>query len=262
MTNATETSPPRNPWIRRSNIILIIVALLLVVGAVGHGISKKSPAAKAAQATATWSPSTPKFCAALISLNQHSGQKTPSPELTAIETLSVVSPTSALHHLFSSMAQDYANLQSDPRGLTAVRKSSYTGTTDKLRNSADPKVAQFAKDDYALVNDPRFINSVSNAVTSCVPAVTATARKTALAAVNAAYYSAVAANGPFPITSAAVHKDLPTGTDATVLSNRNSSGVRDFIFLFVNGPTLCVSSPAAPTSSAASVPAPTTVSCQ
>jgi hypothetical protein len=254
MTNVPATPPQRNPWARRAIIIFVVIVVILVAGDIGNNLRTKSAVTKAADATSSWSPSLKKFCGGLLSLNQGFAKRVDpsSAVLVALETTSVSSPTSALHTLFSSMAQDYANLFNDPQGLATVNASSdAVGTTVDLRSSPDPKVAAFAKVDYAVVNDARFIKPISNAVIACAPAVANAARKTALAAVANA-----ARSGSYPITAAVVRKDLPSGTKASVLLGHPTSGVSDFIFLFVNGPTLCVTAPQAP-----SAPAPALTSC-
>lgn len=251
MTNAPEAPTPRNPWPRRSAVTLVVVAALLVAGVAGNSLHTKSAAA----ATSSWRPSLQKFCGGLVAFNQGFAKKVSpaSAVLTALEATAVSATTPALHTVFSSLAKDYANLFNDPKGLAAVNAYSlYTGTNDYLRNSPDPKVVAYAKDIDAVDNEPRFIKSISQAETACVPAVDAAARKTALAAVADA-----ALSGPYPLTATAVHKDLPSSASATVLANHTAGGANDFIFLFFTGPTLCVTAP-----QASSSPAPTFTPCQ
>jgi hypothetical protein len=233
-----------------------LVAAVVLLGAVAFGNSPRTKSAvdRASVATASWSPSLQKFCGGLLSFNQGFAKKVDpsSAVLAALETSSVSATTSSLHTVFSSMAQDYANLLSDPKGLAAVSAYSLdVGTTDPLRNSTDPKVVAFAKVLDAVDNDPRFIKSISQAVTACVPSVDTAAHKTAIAAVTAA-----ALSGPYPLTAAAVHAALPVGANATVLSDHRAGGVNDFIFLFNTGPTLCVTAP-----QASGAPAPILTSC-
>jgi hypothetical protein len=253
MTNTTDTPLPRNPWIRRATITLAVVAALLVAGAVGNSLRTKSAVTKAAVATSSWSPSLEKFCGGLLSFNQGFAKKVApsSAVLSALETTSVSSPTSALHTLFSSMAQDYANLFNDPQGLATTNAASLdVSNTGSLRNSPDPKVAAFARAVYAVDNDPRFIKSIGQAAIACTPSVDVAARKTAIAAVTAAR------SGTYPISATAVSADLPAGANASVLSYHTASGINAFVFLFNTGPTLCVTAPQTP-----SAPAPSITAC-
>jgi hypothetical protein len=252
MTNTTDTPLPRNPWIRRTTITLAVVAALLIAGAAGNSLRTKSAVTKAA-ATSSWSPSLEKFCGGLLSFNQGFAKKVDSSSavLAALETSSVSATTSSLHTVFSSMAKDYANLLSDPKGLAAVSAYSLdVGTTDPLRNSTDPKVVAFAKVLDAVDNDPRFIKSISQAAIACTPSVDAAARKAAIAAVTAAR------SGTYPISATAVSADLPAGANASVLPYHTASGINAFVFLFNTGPTLCVTAPQTP-----SAPTPSITAC-
>jgi hypothetical protein len=230
----------------------VVIAVLFVAGDIGNNLRTKSAATKAADATSSWSPSSKKFCTSIVSLGTTlSKQPVESARaLSSMEALSISSPTSALHAEFSLLAQGYANLLNDPKGLSAVNTSAFAPTEiGTLEKSTDQKVVTFAKINKALDNQP-YTKPLVKAESKCSSAkgiVSGDQRQaddaTAVAIVDDAYYNDVAANGAFPITAAAVSADISSGTTATVTSGHTASGAPDFSFAFANGPTVCVSSP-------------------